>query len=533
MFVALTGTSPDVTRIKNSLKHSFGMSIKIGAHASRGLRWDACISFPPDEASCFTFEPFLQSSGVPHHFAIYALSMASSSQHFENRVWREGYWRMTVNGDSVCERVRLCIQGHHCVSRSLPSSCSAIHPSHWPCGKNFATAFVTTLLTDCVVWESTSPVKKTSTTMAFISSMEYCVNLVIHSKNSRSRCLDTSGIYNSKIVSLQSNSTTTSRTNETGQGRRGEGSMLNRRRHSSGSLNQQGIGKRFFVNGPGGTGKTFLYRVLCHAARGEAWIVLCVASSGIAALLLIGGRTAHYMFKIPVEGLDEASICKIPKESNRASLLRAARLIIWDEMTMQHRNAPEALDRTLRDIRNDNRPFGGLTVVFGGDFQQILPVVPKGSREDIVNRDGQRRRFCWDSADASSSIQGRFETVKQARIVVHSDHRSLGWRFKLDSGSCMAGARDIQSRYTSLPHMPQPVRRYVRAKQLIKLYLHHRRQHQARLQRRRNLLRVLSGHTRHQHQPNKDHLSSLSDMSSDELAWSSEVPGDSEETDTL
>ena len=82
-----------------------------------------------------------------------------------------------------------------------------------------------------------------------------------------------------------------------------------------------------------------------------------------------------------------------------------------------------------------------------------------------------------------------------------------------------------------LLHIPQPVRRYAR-KQLIKLYLHHRRQHQARLQRRRNLLRVLSGHTRHQHQPNKDHLSSLSDMSSDELAWSSEVPGDSEETDT-
>ena len=158
------------------------------------------------------------------------------------------------------------------------------------------------------------------------------------------------------------------------------------------------LGKRFFVNGPGGTGKTFLYRVLCHAARGEAWIVLCVASSGIAALLLIGGRTAHFMFKIPVEGLDDASMCNIAKESNRAALLRAARLIIWDEITMQHRNAPEALDRTLRDIRDDNRPFGGLTVVFGGDFQQILPVVPKGSREDIVNATIQRS-YLWNDVD--------------------------------------------------------------------------------------------------------------------------------------
>jgi PIF1-like helicase len=65
---------------------------------------------------------------------------------------------------------------------------------------------------------------------------------------------------------------------------------------------------------------------------------------------------------------------------------------------MQHRNAPEALDRTLRDIRNDNRPFGSLTVVFGGDFQQTLPVVPKGSREEIVNATIQRS-YLWNDVE--------------------------------------------------------------------------------------------------------------------------------------
>jgi hypothetical protein len=48
------------------------------------------------------------------------------------------------------------------------------------------------------------------------------------------------------------------------------------------------------------------------------------------------------------------------------------------------RFAPEAVDRTLRDLRNDDRPFGGVTVVFGGDFRQTLPVVPHGSRADTV-----------------------------------------------------------------------------------------------------------------------------------------------------
>jgi primosomal protein N' len=47
--------------------------------------------------------------------------------------------------------------------------------------------------------------------------------------------------------------------------------------------------KLFFLNGPGGTGKTFCYKTLCYHLRAAGKIVLCVASSGIASLLLIGG----------------------------------------------------------------------------------------------------------------------------------------------------------------------------------------------------------------------------------------------------
>jgi PIF1-like helicase len=52
-------------------------------------------------------------------------------------------------------------------------------------------------------------------------------------------------------------------------------------------------GQCFFQNGAGGTGKTFIYNTFCYAVRAQAKIVLCVASSGIASLLLIGGCTAH------------------------------------------------------------------------------------------------------------------------------------------------------------------------------------------------------------------------------------------------
>ncbi|OJT14231.1 ATP-dependent DNA helicase PIF1 [Trametes pubescens] len=152
--------------------------------------------------------------------------------------------------------------------------------------------------------------------------------------------------------------------------------------------------KLFFVHRPGGTGKTFLYSVLCHKIRREGSIVLCVASSGIATLLLEGGRTAHFMFKIPMESLNSQSTCAIPKDSPYAAMLRCVRLIIWDEAANQHRWAPKAVDRTLRDLRNDDCPFGSITVVFGGDFQQILLVVVKGSWEDIVDV-SLRRSHLW------------------------------------------------------------------------------------------------------------------------------------------
>ena len=70
----------------------------------------------------------------------------------------------------------------------------------------------------------------------------------------------------------------------------------------------------FFLQGPAGTGKTFLYRCLCHHYRSQSKVVLCVASSGIAALLLPGGRTAHSCFRIPLD-VHEASICGVPKNS--------------------------------------------------------------------------------------------------------------------------------------------------------------------------------------------------------------------------
>jgi hypothetical protein len=102
---------------------------------------------------------------------------------------------------------------------------------------------------------------------------------------------------------------------------------------------------------------------------------MATTSSGVATSIMPGGRTTHSRFKIPLT-TDYGAFCSFTKQSGTAKLLRTASLIIWDEVTMMKRQGVEALDNNLRDIMDrPNLPFGGKTMVFGGDFRQVLPVV--------------------------------------------------------------------------------------------------------------------------------------------------------------
>ncbi|XP_074347225.1 uncharacterized protein LOC141686063 [Apium graveolens] len=157
----------------------------------------------------------------------------------------------------------------------------------------------------------------------------------------------------------------------------------------------------FFVYGSGGCDKTFLWQTLCCRLRSEGKIVIHVASCGIAAVLLPGGRTAHSRFHIPLK-FDQNSISGIRHGTNIAELIQQTDLIIWDEAPMQHRHAFESVDRSLRDVmsaidkRRTKKPFGGITVVFGGDYRQILPVIPKTSRAEIVGNTKMENKVIAD-----------------------------------------------------------------------------------------------------------------------------------------
>ncbi|GJV30357.1 DNA helicase [Tanacetum coccineum] len=145
------------------------------------------------------------------------------------------------------------------------------------------------------------------------------------------------------------------------------------------------LGNVYLCTVIGEQGKTFLWKTIISSLRSQGKIVLAVASSGIASLLLPAGRTAHSRFKLPLELTDE-SVCHAKKHSQLGNLLVETNLIIWDEAPMNDKRCFEALDRTLRDLMNaSDTLFGGKTVVLGGDFRQTLPVKKGAAKQELIH----------------------------------------------------------------------------------------------------------------------------------------------------
>ncbi|XP_073133319.1 uncharacterized protein [Henckelia pumila] len=139
----------------------------------------------------------------------------------------------------------------------------------------------------------------------------------------------------------------------------------------------------FFIDGPGGTGKTFLYRSILAHLRKNGNIVIAVATFGIAATLLPGGRTAHSRFQIPLTPTS-STLCKIKKQTDLSELIRRAKAVVWDEAPMTNRFAFGSVNQTFQDIMENKLSFGGKTIILGGDFRQVLPVVKRGSMRDQI-----------------------------------------------------------------------------------------------------------------------------------------------------
>ena len=196
----------------------------------------------------------------------------------------------------------------------------------------------------------------------------------------------------------------------------------------------------FFIDGPGGSGKTYLYNTLMAFFRGHNKSVAAFATTGIAADLLKGGRTVHSGFKIPISEV-ETSVSNIKADSAEAAKLREAILIIIDEASMMSCHALRIIDTLLREIMNDVRPFGGKTIILGGDFRQTTNVVPRGSIAEILE-------VCVKSSPLWQYVKHR-SLICNMRTAGQEDFNN--WVLKLGDGDLNQRIEGLESDVIKVP----------------------------------------------------------------------------------
>lgn len=145
----------------------------------------------------------------------------------------------------------------------------------------------------------------------------------------------------------------------------------------------------FFIQRFANTSKIFLYQTLCHHFRARNEIVLCVAFSRIATLLLSNEQTFHFRFKISFQ-ISKKTICNIIRNMRLYDLLRRTKLIIWDEVFMQHKHCFTNVHHTFTNLMNNEYFFDEISIVLSDDFVQILFVVQRNIRDVIVETNIQR-----------------------------------------------------------------------------------------------------------------------------------------------
>ena len=157
------------------------------------------------------------------------------------------------------------------------------------------------------------------------------------------------------------------------------------------AFDQFKLGKNLFITGPGGTGKSVLIKYLVqYATVTESKFQVC-ALTGCAALLLnCNARTLHSWSGIKIaKGSNCDVVASVLRNKRIIKNWRKTNILIIDEVSMMSKKILDIIEEIARAARASSRPFGGMQVVFTGDFYQLPPVETYGEPDSAA--------FCFES----------------------------------------------------------------------------------------------------------------------------------------
>ena len=157
------------------------------------------------------------------------------------------------------------------------------------------------------------------------------------------------------------------------------------------AFNKYVQGRNIFITGPGGTGKSALIKYIQRDAHTRGKYIQVCALTGCAAVLLeCKAKTLHSWSGIGLgKGPIEQLIKKVNKNKHSKALWKETDILVVDEVSMMSLKLFETLDAIGKSVRKNSQPFGGIQLIFSGDFYQLPPV---GDKDDL-----DTSKFCFES----------------------------------------------------------------------------------------------------------------------------------------
>jgi ATP-dependent exoDNAse (exonuclease V) alpha subunit len=213
------------------------------------------------------------------------------------------------------------------------------------------------------------------------------------------------------------------------------------------------LGHTTFLTGAAGAGKSYVLREYISYLRKHGVSYAVTASTGIASTH-INGSTIHSWSGIGIKDtLTKYELDALEEKQNLYKRWNNTSVLIIDEVSMLHANFIDMLDKVAKHMRRNDTSFGGMQVVFTGDFFQLPPVVKGFSGSG----DGTSRIFAFQSNAWKESKPVVCYLSEQFR---QDDDRLSSLLNAIRSGDIDDGYYEMLQEKTEVPHVGDHIKLY-------------------------------------------------------------------------
>jgi ATP-dependent DNA helicase PIF1 len=209
-------------------------------------------------------------------------------------------------------------------------------------------------------------------------------------------------------------------------------------------------GHNIFITGPGGSGKSALIKIIHKHAFNQFKDIQVTALTGCASVLLnCKAKTLHSWAGIGLgNGTMEQLVTKIKKNKFAKASWKKTDILVVDEVSMLSLKLFNTLNEIGKAVRGNSKPFGGIQLIFSGDFFQLPPV---GDKDEV-----DTQRFCFESEEWNSVFQ-RDCQIQLVKIFRQTDETYSNILNQIREGKIKRKSNDLLLQYVGRPFDPNLV----------------------------------------------------------------------------